>query len=284
MYRAKESGRNAFRCYTPDMGLRAGEILPMETAIRRAIEHGELELYFQPKVHPNTRAIVGAEALVRWNRPGHGVLSPAAFISFAEERPRLMRAIDQYVLRLACQHLSQWVRNECAVPLAVNLSANQFARAELVEEIAALLQHFGLSGELLKLEVTEGVLLAEGGLAAENMIALRGMGIQISIDDFGTGYSSLAYLHRFPVDELKIDRSFTSKIGRSPQDAALVKSIIGIGHDLNLNVVAEGVETAEQADFLTQRGCDVLQGYLFYVPMPEDQYLEMLNAQMFASG
>ena len=284
MYRAKDAGRNGFRCYTSDMGARASEILPMETAIRLAIEHAELELYFQPKVQSATRAIISAEALVRWNRPGHGVLSPAAFIPFAEERPSLMRAIDQYVLRLACKHLAQWTKAGCAVPLAVNLSASQFARVELVQELAGLLRHFDLPGTLLTLEVTEGVLLIDGALAADNMIALRRMGVQISIDDFGTGFSSLAYLHRFPVDELKIDRSFVSKIGRSEKDAALAKAIIGIGHDLDLNVVAEGVETAEQADFLVQRGCDVLQGYLFYMPMPEEQFLDMLNAQMFATG
>jgi EAL domain-containing protein (putative c-di-GMP-specific phosphodiesterase class I) len=153
-----------------------------------------------------------------------------------------------------------------------------------VREVAELLQQYGLDGQLLTLEVTEGVLLADSSLAADNMVALRHMGIHISIDDFGTGFSSLSYLHRFPVDELKIDRSFVSKIGHADQDSPLVKAIIGIGHDLGLSVVAEGVETTEQADFLTQRGCDVLQGFYFFLPMPEHQFLKALDAERRAGA
>ncbi len=279
MYRAKESGRNAYQCYTADMGLRASEAMPMEAAIRDALEREELELYFQPKVDAVTRRIVSAEALLRWNRPGHGQVGPAGFIVFAEVRAHLMQAIDRYVLRRACRHLAAWRDAGYCVPLAVNLSANQFARSGLVIEVAELLQQYGLDGALLTLEVTEGVLLSDSGLASENMVALRQMGLQISVDDFGTGFSSLSYLHRFPVDELKIDSSFVSKIGHADQDSPLVKAIIGIGHDLGLQVVAEGVETVEQAEFLTQRGCDVLQGFYFYLPMPEGQFLKALGAQ-----
>ncbi|NVO06841.1 MAG: EAL domain-containing protein, partial [Rhodoferax sp.] len=188
-----------------------------------------------------------------------------------------------YVLRRACQHLVRWKAAGCAVPLAVNLSAGQFARPELVGEVAQLLQQFGLDGKLLTLEVTEGVLLADDGLAADNMIALRQMGLQISIDDFGTGFSSLSYLLRFPVDELKIDRSFVSKIGHADKDASLVRAIIGMGHDLQLKVVAEGVETAEQAAFLAARGCNWLQGYYFHLPMQEQRFLELLAAQRLAA-
>ncbi|QDL53986.1 bifunctional diguanylate cyclase/phosphodiesterase [Rhodoferax aquaticus] len=285
MYRAKEYGRNGFQCYTPDMGQRASEVLPMEVAIRAALSNHELELYFQPKVDARTHTIVSAEALLRWSRPGFGLLSPGAFIPFAEERANLMRAIDTYVLRKACMHLARW--RKAGVPvtsIALNLSASQFARAGMIAELDELLLEFGLDGSLLTLEVTEGVLLAEGGVAADNMLALRRMGVQVSIDDFGTGFSSLSYLHRFPVDELKIDRSFVSKIGRTGKDAALVKAIIGLGRDLSLRVVAEGVETTEQAEYLTSSGCDVLQGYLFYLPMSEEQFLEMLGAQAFASA
>ena len=248
----------------------------MEAAIREALEHGELELYFQPKVDARSRRIVSAEALLRWNRPGHGLVGPAGFIAFAEARSHLMQAIDRFVLQRACLHLQRWSQAGQRLPLAINLSANQFARPEMVDEMRALLQRFGLEGRLLTLEVTEGVLLADGNRAAENMVALRQMGIQISIDDFGTGFSSLSYLHRFPVDELKIDRSFVSKIGQAGKDASLVKAIIGIGQDLQLKVVAEGVETLEQAHYLTQQGCDVLQGYFFYMPMPELQFLQAL--------
>jgi EAL domain-containing protein (putative c-di-GMP-specific phosphodiesterase class I) len=263
------------------MGLRASEAMPMEVALRDALERNELELYFQPKVSADNHGIVSAEALLRWNRPGHGLIGPAGFLAFAEARGHLMQAIDHFVLRRACQHLAEWGRAGCAVPLAVNLSANQFARPELVAELAELLRLYRVDGHWLTLEVTEGVLLTDSNRAADNMLALRRMGIQISIDDFGTGYSSLSYLHRFPVDELKIDRSFVSKISRSDKDGALIKAIIGIGHDLQLMVVAEGVETLEQSAYLTEHGCHVLQGYYFYLPMPEAQFLEVLDAQQF---
>jgi diguanylate cyclase (GGDEF)-like protein len=276
MYRAKESGRNGYQCYTEDMGLRASEAMPLEAAIRDALEQGEFELYFQPKVSAQSANIVSAEALLRWNRPGHGLVGPAGFIAFAETRNHLMQAIDRFVLRRACQHLAAWSRAGHALPLAINLSADQFARADLVTELQWLLAHYALDGKSLTLEVTERVLMADGSRAAENMIALRQMGVQISIDDFGTGFSSLSYLHRFPVDELKIDRSFVSKISIGEKDASLVKAIIGIGQDLQLKVVAEGVETAEQALYLTEQGCDVLQGFYFHLPMQEEQLLHLL--------
>ena len=279
MYRAKASGRNAFECYTPDMGLRASEVMPMEAAIRNAILNAEFELYFQAQVHATSRAILSAEALIRWNRPEHGLLAPAAFLPFAEERPGLMQAIDQYVLQAACECLMRWSKEKVVVPIAVNLSASQFARSNLVDKLSTLINQHGLDAGLLTLEVTEGVLLTDGGLAAENMAALRKLGIRVSVDDFGTGFSSLSYLHRFPVDELKIDQSFVSKVGRSEKDTALARAIIGIGRDLDLFVVAEGVETEEQAEFLKQRGCDVLQGYLFYPPLPEQQFLAALAAR-----
>ena len=283
MYRAKDSGRNGYQCYTEDMGLRASEAMPMEAALRDALEHGEFELYFQPKVCARNRAIVSAEALLRWNRPGHGLIGPAGFIAFAEARNHLIQAIDSFVLRRACQHLAAWGRAGHALPLAINLSANHFARADLVHELQWLLAHYALDGKCLTLEVTEGVLLTDSNRAAENMIALRKMGVQISIDDFGTGFSSLSYLHRFPVDELKIDRSFVSKISHGDKDAALVKAIIGIGQDLQLKVVAEGVETREQADYLSEQGCDVLQGFYFHLPMQEEQLLQRLAAAAAAA-
>ena len=284
MYRAKANGRNSFQCYTADMGLHASAAMPMEVALRDALEREEMELYFQPKVSADSHAIVSAEALLRWNRPGHGLIGPAGFLAFAEVRSPLMQAIDRHVLRLACKHLADWSRAACAVPLSVNLSVNQFARPELVSELAALLRLYKLDGHWLTLEVTEGVLLADSNRAAENMLALRRLGVRISIDDFGTGYSSLSYLHRFPVDELKIDRSFVSKIGQADKDSALIKAIIGMGRELQLQIVAEGVETLEQAVFLSGRGCHALQGYYFYLPMPEAQFLEALDAQQFANG
>ena len=277
MYRAKVTGRNHCQSYTPDMGLRASEAMHLDAAIRQAVERQEFLLQFQPKVNGAGQKIVGAEALLRWARPGYGLLMPDAFLPFAHEH-RLMPAIDTYVLQLACQHLAQWRQAGCTlVPLSVNLSPAYFSRPDLLAEFEALLAQNQLEPRWLTLEVTEGALLQEGAVVASNLAALRGKGVRISVDDFGTGFSSLSYLHRFPIDELKIDRSFVSLI-KTPQDEVpLVKAIIRIGHDLKLSVVAEGVETPQQAELLQREGCDELQGYLFYQPMSDQDFKTLLN-------
>ncbi len=282
MYRAKTLGRNCYQCYTPDMGLRASEALRLEAAIGQAIRDHEFVLYYQPKVAAKGHRIVGAEALLRWNRPGHGLLSPGSFIAFAEER-NLMAGIDQYVLQAACHQIATWQSDGVPlVPVAVNLSADQFARDGFPDEISAVLARNDIKAQWLQLEITEGVLLQEGSVVANNLAALRRLGIKISVDDFGTGYSSLSYLHRLPIDELKIDQSFVQNIEISADDSPLVRAIIGIARDLKLSLVAEGVETQRQADFLRQHGCDELQGYFFFRPMPHDQFRDLLQSQAFA--
>jgi diguanylate cyclase (GGDEF)-like protein len=279
MYRAKAQGRNTYQCYTADMGEVAAEVMRLEVALRQAIEHDEFELYYQPKVSASSRLIVGAEALIRWNRPGLGQIPPDTFIPFAEQRS-LMLGIDQYVLRQACKQLREWLNNGVtALPVAVNLSSGHFSRGSLLTELQALLEQFAVPAQLLQLEVTEGLLLQESETVYLNLIGLRQMGIKISLDDFGTGYSSLSYLHRFPVDQLKIDRSFVSKLSTADHDAPLVSAIIGIGHSLNLSVIAEGVETIEQAALLHRLQCDELQGYYFSRPVPAAEYAKLLVAQ-----
>ena len=277
MYRAKASGRNTYQCYTADMGERASEIMRLEGALRKAIENKEFLLYFQPKIDAVTLKPSSAEVLLRWNRPGFGLQSPATFIPFAEER-NLIGMIDQFVLQETCRQLHEWRQQGVALqPLAINLSSNCFAQDSLVGSLLKLLETYGLPAELIKLEVTEGLFLKESDTVQSNLAALRSMGVKISIDDFGTGYSSLSYLHRFPVDELKIDRSFVNNILDLTSVAPLVNAIIGIGHSLNLSVVAEGVETSGQADYLRQHGCEELQGYHFYRPMPAGDYLKLLS-------
>ena len=276
MYRAKAQGRNSYQCYTADMGELAGAVLRLEIALRQAIEQGEFELYYQPKVAAASQQIIGAEALIRWNHHGQGQIAPDKFIPFAEERS-LILGIDQFVLRQACSQLRAWLdAGVPGLPVAVNLSSAHFAREFLLIELQALLDEFALSPALLQLEVTEGLLLQESSTVHNNLAGLRQMGIKISLDDFGTGYSSLSYLHRFPVDQLKIDRSFISGLNSEDPDAPLVSAIISIGHSLNLAVIAEGVESAEQAQLLHRLNCDELQGYYFSRPLPAADYARKL--------
>ncbi len=277
MYRAKATGKNGYQCYTADMGLRAGEALHLEGAIRQAIEQNELELYFQPKVDASNFQVAGAEALLRWQRPGFGLLSPAEFVPFAEKH-RLIGDIDRYVLKKACQHLADWRDAGCKrVPIAVNMSASHFARAGLLQETQALLALHQIEPAWLTLEITEGVLLQDAEVVASNLVALRQLGLRISIDDFGTGFSSLSYMHRFAVDEIKIDRSFVAAIQSPSDDVPLIRAIVRMAKDLQMAVVAEGVETPVQAALLKAHGCDELQGYHFFRPMDQAAFTELLG-------
>lgn len=279
MYRAKAAGKNGYQCYTADMGQRAGEALRLESAIRLALERDELVLYFQPKVDAATSHISGAEALVRWLRPGAGLLLPGEFVPFAE-KSRVIGEIDRYVFQRACRQLAIW-RDSGAdpVPIAVNVSASFFAAPKLLEEATALIGQYQVASGQLTLEVTEGVLLQEVAQVADNLAGLRRLGLRISIDDFGTGFSSLSYMHRFPIDEIKIDRSFVSAIEAADADVPLVRAIVRMAKDLGMAVVAEGVETAIQAEHLKAQGCDELQGYHFFRPMDSAAFTELLKSR-----
>lgn len=278
MYQAKAGGRNSYQRFTAAMGAHISEMMHLEQALRQAIDGGEFEVFYQCKVGTNNGRIIGAEALIRWHRPKVGLIGPANFIPLAEERG-LILAINRYVLGTVCAQQRAWLdAGVAAVPIAVNLTAGHLSKPDLLSEIKEFLDAVRLPCDLLQLEITESALLQDELQVADNLKALREMGIKIGIDDFGTGYSSLSYLHRFPVDILKIDGSFIRMIGRESGEVSLVPAIIGIAHSLKLRVVAEGVETEDQRAFLLEHGCDQIQGYLYSQPVPAEQFLALLKA------
>ncbi|AXK38140.1 EAL domain-containing protein [Crenobacter cavernae] len=272
MYLAKSSGRNSYKFYTADLNARAREILAIESQLRFALERDEFVLHYQPLVDMLTGRVVGAEALIRWQHPNLGLIGPAGFIQVAEERGFIVQ-IGNWVIREACRQLAEWLaRGLPKMTVSVNLSALQFRQQDLTAVIEDALTEYGLSGDCLDVEVTETVVMedAEATLAAIKRI--KAMGLSLSIDDFGTGYSSLSYLKRFKADKLKIDRSFVRDIPGDSDDAAITRAIINMAKYLNMQVVAEGVETREQWDFLAGEGCDLVQGYLVAKPMPAAEF------------
>jgi diguanylate cyclase (GGDEF)-like protein/PAS domain S-box-containing protein len=272
MYRAKEEGSNTYRFYTAGMNARSRELLLLEGGLRQALEQNEFIVYYQPQFDLLSGELVGSEALLRWQHPQLGMISPLDFIPMAEETG-LIVAIGNWVLKSACLQNQLW-QERAGRPLqvAVNMSARQFRHADLLQEVDAALQGSGLSPELLELEITESILMADVEQAIEVMRQLTGQGIHFAIDDFGTGYSSLNYLRRFPIANLKIDRSFVQDVTTDPNAAAIAQSIVMLAHNLNLQVVAEGVETSEQADFLRSAGCNLVQGFLFGRPVPAAEF------------
>ena len=277
MYRAKQSGRNTFQFFTAEINQRSRAHARMGAELRRALEREEFALVYQPKVDLNTRGVTGAEALLRWNHPGRGVVSPVEFIPVLEETG-LIVAVGDWVLRRACEDLKAWQAAGLAVaPVAVNLSARQFRRTDLDSHFKALVARVGVDPGLIELEITESQLMLDPPHAIRMMRALRDAGMRIAIDDFGTGYSSLAYLNRFPVSSLKIDRSFVKDMAKNKDDATIVRTIIEMAHSLSFTVVAEGVETEEQATFLRLLRCEQAQGYLFAKPMPREEFVKLLS-------
>lgn len=274
MYRAKEEG-NSFRLYAPEMNLVVHEVMEMETDLRRAIERNELLLHYQPKICIQTGKITGAEALLRWEHPVRGMIMPGIFIPLAEETG-LIQSIGEWVLQNICLQIKGWqAQGLPVVPIAANLSARQFRQDDLGTTVQAILQETGLP-HLLELELTESMIMRDPQSAAATMQQLNMLGVSLALDDFGTGYSSLNYLRRFPVDCLKIDRSFISDVADDASAAAVATSIVAIAHSLGLQAVAEGVETKEQLAFLYECGCDSYQGYLFSAPLPQDGFTELL--------
>ncbi len=277
MYRAKDQGRNNYQFYSAQMNKHTFERLAMESSLRRAIERNEFLLHYQPKLDLRTGAIAGVEALIRWKHPDWGMVSPAQFIPLAEETGLIVQ-IGEWVLKTACDQSRSW--REQGIPpmrVAVNLSARQFSQKTLVSDVARTLVQSGLTPDCLELEITESLVMHNPEGAAETLHKLKAMGIALSIDDFGTGYSSLAYLKRFPIDCVKIDRSFIKDIPTEADDMAITKGVIALGHSLRLKVVAEGVETVEQQDFLRSNDCDEMQGYLFSKPLPAEEVTALLK-------
>jgi len=278
MYHAKGQGGNSFQFYDPSMNIRSMERLRLESQLSRALEHGELAVYYQPQITIDTRQVCGAEALVRWQHPERGVLDPVHFIPLAEEMGYLA-AIDEWVLRTACTQVREWHNAGLALLcVAVNLSAKQFQKSNLIESIAGILRETGLDPEHLVIEITESVAMRNLEHMLPKMIKLAEMGVGISVDNFGTGYSSLNYLKKLPVQKLKIDKSFIRDITTAPEDGAIVGAVIAMAGKLKMKVIAEGVETKEQMEYLRSLGCQEMQGYLFSKPLPADEFRELLMA------
>jgi diguanylate cyclase (GGDEF)-like protein/PAS domain S-box-containing protein len=278
MFRAKERGGNTFQSYTPAMGSAAFETLTMERDMRKAIDKEEFVVYYQPKMSLLTGEMEGVEALIRWRHPDMGLVPPNKFIPIAEETG-LIVPIGEQTLRAALRQLKKW--HEKGFPhmeVSVNLSALQFSEENLFETVKDALEESGVSPRRLDLEITESTVMRDVEAAIDTLARLSDMGVKISIDDFGTGYSSLAYLKRFPIDTLKIDRSFVSDIPENADDAAIAEAIISLSHSLKMKVVAEGVETVAQLEFLREKRCDEMQGFLFSPPVPADRLEEMLQS------
>jgi len=276
MYRAKQTGPDGMAFFSEDMNQRAVDRLNLEAGLRRAIDRDELLLYYQPKVNVESGAIIGAEALVRWRHPERGLVPPAEFVPVAEESGLIVH-VSNWVLEAACKQIRQWMDAGLpAMHIAVNLSARDFS-GSLPARVQELLERHGIGAEWLELEITEGMLMHHTATVIAMMDEITALGVSLSLDDFGTGYSSLSYLKRFPIDTLKIDRSFVIGIPGDADDCAIAGAIIGMSKQLKHNVIAEGVETTDQLMFLKSLGCDEIQGYLFSPPVPAETFAAMVR-------
>ncbi len=276
MYSAKKMGRNNFQFYTPAMNEESQERVRIESALRNALERNEFVLHYQPQVDLKTGQIVGMEALIRWKHPEMGMVPPGRFIGIAEETGLIVQ-IGAWVMRTACAQNKAWQDAGLGrLRVAVNLSARQFGAADLIASLESALRDTMLDPDCLEIELTESLFMSDVTPAVELLHRMKSLGVNLSIDDFGTGYSSLSYLSRFPIDVLKIDRSFVADITHDANDAAIVTSIIALAHNLKLAVIAEGVETAEQLDYLRSHGCDEMQGYFFSKPLAAEDFEQLL--------
>ncbi len=280
MHQAKRKGGNIAQLYRSDMRMATIEQLALETSLRKAVTNEEFRVYYQPKLDLANGKIVGAEALVRWQHPTMGLLSPAAFVPLAEETG-LITDIGEWVLHEACRQTSDWHKRgiDTHLKMSVNLSAQQFRSTDVVQLVQSALETSQLSPSQLEMEITETLLMDDLEANIDILSDIRGIGVGLSLDDFGTGYSSLSYLKRFPIDELKIDRAFVMDLDGSSEDAAIVQAVITMAHSLNLNVIAEGVETQSQLEILRSMGADAIQGYLISRPVPAEDFEELLTNQ-----
>ena len=276
LYRAKKSGGDNYRFYTEDMNSKASKQFALETSLRHAIDNEEFVLHYQPRMAVDSLKITGVEALVRWQHPQLGLLSPIEFIPLAEDNG-LILPIGEWVLRTACRQNREWQeRGFNAMRVGVNVSARQFQQQHLAEIVLQILDETGLAPKYLDLELTESSIMSNAQATIDVLTRLKAMDVTISIDDFGTGFSSLSYLKRLPIDALKIDKSFVRDVTTDPDDAALVMAIVTLAHNLRLQVIAEGVETEEQLRFLQLLRCDEVQGYLFSKPLPAEGLEQLL--------
>ena len=272
LYRAKHEGRGATRFFTPAMDQQLRERRALERDLRSAVANGELSLEYQPQQH-NSGKIIGFEALVRWHHPQRGTVPPAEFIPVAEESDLILE-IGEWVLREACREAATW---DNSLQVAVNVSAIQFRRGDLQHLVRTVLNESGISPAQLELEITEGVLIENVARAAAMLKSLKILGVRVALDDFGTGYSSLSYLQSFPLDRIKIDRSFIASLGHTDRSLAIVRAVIGLAHGLGLPALAEGVETNDQLATLMSEGCDETQGFLIGRPRPIEVYADIVG-------
>ncbi len=277
MYQAKAAGRNTLRFFDPEMQATVAARAAMEVDLRKAIVDEQFLVFYQAQVDATGR-VIGAEALVRWQHPERGLISPAEFIPLAEETG-LILPLGQWVLSTACAQLARWAaKPEMAhLTVAVNVSARQFSLPTLIDEVLSQVDHAGVPPGKLKLELTESLLLENAEDIIAKMLVLKSHGVGFSLDDFGTGYSSLSYLKRLPLDQLKIDQSFVRDVLSDSNDAAIARTIVALGHSLGLEVIAEGVETEAQRNFLADSGCLAYQGYLFSRPLPLAEFEDFLQ-------
>jgi diguanylate cyclase (GGDEF)-like protein len=277
MYRAKEQGRNRFCFYSAELRSHTPEKLALEAGLRHGLERGEFRVLYQPKLDMASGEITGVEALLRWQHPEKGLLLPEKFIQIAEETG-LIVPIGLWTLREVCERARAWMQAGLPrLPIAVNLSARQFAQEQLVPELAEILRSTGMDPDILELEITESMVMQDPEEAVKLMHKLRAMGVRLTIDDFGTGYSSLGYLKRFPINSLKVDRSFVRDLAHSPDDIAITRAVIAMAHSLQMSVIAEGVELKEQFDVLRSEGCDEFQGYLCRPPLAENELITFVR-------
>ena len=279
MYRAKEVGRNSFQLFKPAMNARSLERLAMMSRLQNAIESDEFELYFQPKQHLNSGKILGVEALLRWQEPSLGVISPAKFIPLAEELGLIVK-LDLWVIEQACKELTKWRQYDIeAGRLAINISANHLRQGLLASNVARLLEQYDVDPRKLEIELTESCFISHFSEAKQELLALKKLGVHITLDDFGTGYSALSYLTKLPIDTLKIDASFIAKVPDEYGNSEIVTAIITLAKSLSIHVVAEGVEKIEQLNYLQMLNCDTIQGYYFCRPIAKQQWYDFYLAK-----
>jgi diguanylate cyclase (GGDEF)-like protein/PAS domain S-box-containing protein len=276
MYEAKKSGRNHFELYHNELHINDKETLLLENALRKAIDCNELQLHYQPQMDTQTKQICGVEALLRWKHPKMGFVSPGKFIPIAEESG-LIVPISDWVLRQACEDLKKLHLDYPHLKMSINISSIYFQQADFMKKLQSVIEAANIHSRLLELELTESTIMPNAEQSIERLVKLKLLGLKIAIDDFGTGFSSLSYLHRFPIDILKIDQSFIKHVSSYQDDASIVTAIIKMAHDLRLQVIAEGVETNKQFKFLQKQGCDYVQGYYVSKPLPLPELDELLK-------
>ncbi|WP_067728934.1 EAL domain-containing protein [Oceanobacillus damuensis] len=277
LYTAKEDGKNAYILYSPSINASSLHLYSLEGDLRNSIKHNELALHYQPRVETASGKIISAEALIRWEHPIHGLIQPNRFIPFAEETG-FINEITDWVLKQACLHLKQWKKeNISVVPISINITAQRFLKDDWKDIFTSILLETNTDPALIELEITETTMIKYEKTAESSLQFLKELGFKIALDDFGTGFSSLSYINKFPIDTVKIDRSFTRNINKSESTDVIIKTLIFMTKGLNMNLVAEGVETTEQLKFLRQQECQEIQGYLFSKPVPADTYRSLLK-------